>query len=97
MSEPLDDSRTKYDGSPEPEKRGLKPNNDQSIHVPAGHLSASGGVNDLSFPHGPCLSEDDDELTESKIKAFLDVKVIFFIAIKSAFGSSFALKYYPVH
>ncbi|XP_044467441.1 mitogen-activated protein kinase kinase kinase ANP1-like isoform X2 [Mangifera indica] len=76
MSEPLDDSRSKYDGSPEPEKRGLKPNNDQSIHVPAGHLSASGGVNDLSFPHGPCLSEDDDELTESKIKAFLDVKAV---------------------
>lgn len=77
MSEPSDDWRSKYDGSPEPEK-GVKPNNDQSVHVPAAHFSASGeGVHDLSFPCGPSLSEDDDELTESKIKAFLDAKVIF--------------------
>ncbi|KAJ0015190.1 hypothetical protein Pint_19875 [Pistacia integerrima] len=77
MSEPSDDWRSKYGGSPEPGKRGLKPNNDQSIHMPAGHLSALGeGVNDLSFPCGPSFSEDDDELTESKIKAFLDAKAL---------------------
>ncbi|XP_031270169.1 mitogen-activated protein kinase kinase kinase ANP1-like isoform X3 [Pistacia vera] len=77
MSEPSDDWRSKYGGSPEPGKRGLKPNNDQSVHMPAGHLSALGeGVNDLSFPCGPSFSEDDDELTESKIKAFLGAKAL---------------------
>lgn len=31
--------------------------------------------NEFSFSCGPSLSEEDDELTESKIKAFLDEKV----------------------
>ena len=33
---------------------------------------------DFSFTCGPSLSEDDDELTESKIRAFLDEKVYFY-------------------
>lgn len=61
MCEPCDDFGGKLDESIDPAKRGSKPKTDQS---------------DLSFPSGPSLSEDDDELTESKIKAFLDEKVI---------------------
>uniref|UniRef100_A0A7N0UFJ5 mitogen-activated protein kinase kinase kinase n=1 Tax=Kalanchoe fedtschenkoi TaxID=63787 RepID=A0A7N0UFJ5_KALFE len=35
-----------------------------------------GGENDLSYQSGPCLSEEDEELTESKIRAFLDEKAL---------------------
>lgn len=34
-----------------------------------------------SFRFVPSLSEDDDELTESKIRAFLDDKVLFFTVL----------------
>ncbi|KAL5786605.1 hypothetical protein ACOSQ2_008997 [Xanthoceras sorbifolium] len=60
MCEPSDDLGCKLDESPDTEKRGLKP------------ITES----DLSFPSGPALSEDDDELTESKITAFLDEKAL---------------------
>lgn len=79
MCEPSDDWRCKFDESSEPEKVGPKPNCDQSHIVPSSCVSASGrGDNDFSFPCGSSLSEDDDEVTESKIRAFLDEKVIFF-------------------
>ncbi|KAK1582437.1 hypothetical protein Q3G72_014963 [Acer saccharum] len=61
MCEPSDDLECKLDESPDPETSGLKRNTDQS---------------DLSFPSVPSLSEDDDELTESKITAFLDEKAL---------------------
>ncbi|KAJ4719478.1 Mitogen-activated protein kinase kinase [Melia azedarach] len=77
MCEPSDDWRCKFDESSEPEKVGPKPNCDQSHIVPSSCVSASGrGDNDFSFPCGSSLSEDDDEVTESKIRAFLDEKAI---------------------
>ncbi|XVF06103.1 hypothetical protein REPUB_Repub06bG0019200 [Reevesia pubescens] len=43
--------------------------------VPVGDPTNCGeGANDFSSTCGPSLSEDDDELTESKIRAFLDEK-----------------------
>ncbi|XP_022744170.1 mitogen-activated protein kinase kinase kinase ANP1-like isoform X2 [Durio zibethinus] len=45
--------------------------------VPVGRPTTCGeGGNDSSFTCGPSLSEDDDELTESKIRAFLDEKAL---------------------
>ncbi|KAH9689223.1 mitogen-activated protein kinase kinase kinase 2 [Citrus sinensis] len=77
MCEPSDDWRWKFDGSPEPEKNELKPDSDESLKVPASRINASGEEdNGFSFPRGTPLSEDDDELTESKIKAFLDAKAL---------------------
>ncbi|KAL9447348.1 hypothetical protein AB3S75_014918 [Citrus x aurantiifolia] len=77
MCEPSDDWRWKFDGSPEPEKNELKPDGDESLKVPASRINASGEEdNGFSFPRGTPLSEDDDELTESKIKAFLDAKAL---------------------
>lgn len=77
MCEPSDDWRWKFDGHPEPGKNKLKPNSDESLKVPASRINASGeGDNEFSFPCGTSLSEDDDELTESKIRAFLDAKVL---------------------
>ena len=70
MSEPFDDWENKFDISPE-----------QNSHQPmefgelAKHAESSITENDFTFPvEGSC--EDDDVLTESKIKAFLEEKVI---------------------
>jgi mitogen-activated protein kinase kinase kinase ANP1 len=69
MSEPFDNWENKFDTSPE-----------QSSHEPmefgelAKHAESSITENDFTFPvEGSC--EDDDVLTESKIKAFLEEKV----------------------
>lgn len=40
------------------------------------------GGNGFSFTHGPSISEDDDDLTESKIKNFLDEKVLFLALVR---------------
>lgn len=51
----------------------------QSLDVPAGSSGTpNNGGNDFSFPCGTSVSEDDDEATESKIREFLDEKVLFF-------------------
>ena len=70
MSEPFDDWKSKYDISPE-----------KSSHQSgefgglAKHAENSMTGNDFTFPcEGSC--EDDDVLTESKIEAFLDEKVL---------------------
>ena len=70
MSEPFDNWENKFDISPE-----------QNSHQPmelgelAKHAESSITENDFTFPvEGSC--EDDDVLTESKIKAFLEEKVI---------------------
>ena len=72
MSEPFDDDwKSKYDMSPE-----------QSSHQSrefgglAKHPESSMTENDFTFPcEGSC--EDDDVLSESKIEAFLDEKVLY--------------------
>ncbi|OMO62517.1 hypothetical protein CCACVL1_22781, partial [Corchorus capsularis] len=61
--EPSHDWKRKYGEDPET--------------APIGHPSTCNeGGNDFSFTCGPSLSEDDDELTESKITAFLDEKAL---------------------
>lgn len=56
---------------------------DQNIQLPAG---CSGTFNDrdkdFSFPCATSPSEDDEELTESKIKAFLDEKVLILVELR---------------
>ncbi|GLT56272.1 hypothetical protein SLA2020_293240 [Shorea laevis] len=60
----------KFAGSPEHNKEGIS-------HKTASCRSAHGeGENEFLFPCGQSLSEDDDVLTESKIKAFLDEKAL---------------------
>lgn len=56
---------------------------DRTVLSPTGpSASLSEGVNDFSFPSGPSILEEDDELTESKITAFLDEKVQLVIRCK---------------
>lgn len=65
------------DASPETECEGINLDADQKIHL---HGGCSETFDDrdthFSFPCGPSISEDDEELTESKITAFLDEKVL---------------------
>ena len=77
MCEPSDEWH-KLDESLAPEQRGISLDAGEQISEPAAHSGAFGaGEKDFSFPCRPSLSEDDDELTESKITAFLDEKVQF--------------------
>ncbi|XP_050274180.1 mitogen-activated protein kinase kinase kinase ANP1-like isoform X2 [Quercus robur] len=75
MREPTDGWGCKFDASPEPELTGINPDTKEQISQAADCSGVFGeGDKDFSFPCGPSLSEDDDELTESKIRAFLDEK-----------------------
>ncbi|KAF5454018.1 hypothetical protein F2P56_023716 [Juglans regia] len=77
ICEPSDEWGCKLDGRPESEKRGTSFDTDERVSEPAGHPGVSGdGDKDFSFPCGHTLSVDDDELTESKIRAFLDEKAL---------------------
>jgi hypothetical protein len=70
MSEPFDDWNNKYDISPEKSS-----NQSREFGGLAKHTGSSMTENDFTFPReGSC--EDDDVLTESKIEAFLDEKVL---------------------
>ncbi|WCJ43158.1 NPK1-related protein kinase 1 [Euphorbia peplus] len=60
------DSRCKFDETPEPVRAGVELVVDQQAQRD----------HDLSYACGTSLSEDDDELTESKIRAFLGEKVL---------------------
>ncbi|XP_015875145.2 mitogen-activated protein kinase kinase kinase ANP1 isoform X1 [Ziziphus jujuba] len=77
MSEPSDDWVCKLAASPEAECEGMNLDPDQKIHLRGGCAETfNDREKDFSFPCGPSLSEDDEELTESKIRAFLDEKAL---------------------
>lgn len=76
MCEPCDEWSCKYDDTPEQQQRSMTPDDAQSVDRLAGSTESTGKCgDDFSFQCGRSLSEDDDEVTESKIKAFLDEKV----------------------
>ncbi|XP_027349795.1 mitogen-activated protein kinase kinase kinase NPK1 [Abrus precatorius] len=75
MSDPSDDWGCKFDASPELENRGVNFGTDEN-YVPPDQSGADNVQKDFSFQGVPSLSEEDDELTESKIKAFLDEKAL---------------------
>ncbi|XP_057466579.1 mitogen-activated protein kinase kinase kinase NPK1-like isoform X3 [Actinidia eriantha] len=76
MSEPNDDWPCKFDESPELEKSRINFSG-QIINNAANMPETScNGDKDFTFPSGPSVAEDDDEVTETKIKAFLDEKAL---------------------
>lgn len=79
MSDPSDDWGYKFDASPELENRGVSFGTDVSYMPPDQSGDDDKGQKDFSFPGVPSLSEEDDELTESKIKAFLDENVLLLV------------------
>lgn len=71
MSEPLDDWPCKYDISPE--QRTVSEEFSNNIND-ATKIVKEGDTTDFTFPcEASC--EDSDEVTETKIRAFLDEKV----------------------
>lgn len=79
MCEPTDDWPRKFDESLELERSGINFSPCQTIHEAYGNgtTGASDKVeSEFTFPCGPS-AEDAEEVTESKIRAFLDEKVLF--------------------
>ncbi|KAK2969449.1 hypothetical protein RJ640_011346, partial [Escallonia rubra] len=77
MSEPNDDWPCKFDESPELDRSARNLITGQTTAKPGGSPGAAGyGDEDFTFPNGPSAVEDDDEVTESKIRAFLDEKAV---------------------
>ncbi|CAI0559870.1 unnamed protein product [Linum tenue] len=76
MCEPTDDWPTMSHGSSEMRRSELR--SSQFINeVASSSLGLSGKEgNEFAFPGGPLGTEDDEELTESKIRAFLDEKAL---------------------
>ncbi|KAM3707384.1 hypothetical protein ACB098_02G022900 [Castanea mollissima] len=73
----VSDDLNKFDGSLESERSGIDLSTSQTIQNAAGSPGVPGkGENDFTFPCGPIGAEDDDEVTESKIRAFLDEKAL---------------------
>ncbi|KAI4311264.1 hypothetical protein MLD38_036170 [Melastoma candidum] len=70
MSEPADYLPCKFDESP-----GLEQSRVNQPNLDNGSPESCNG-NIIRFPDGQVVTEDDDELTESKIRAFLDEKAL---------------------
>lgn len=82
MSDPSDDWDCKFDMSPELDHNGVSINTDE-MDMASGHPGDfHDEQKDFSFLCEPSVSEDDDELTESKIQAFLDEKVLLLVRSK---------------
>ncbi|KAK2646947.1 hypothetical protein Ddye_022142 [Dipteronia dyeriana] len=77
MCEPTDDWPCKFDEIPEVERNVLNISSDQALSEAIGSTGLSGKrENEFSFQCGSSAAEDDDEVTESKIRAFLDEKAL---------------------
>ncbi|XP_050132514.1 mitogen-activated protein kinase kinase kinase NPK1-like isoform X1 [Malus sylvestris] len=77
MCEPNDDWPCKFDENLETERSGINFSPCQTIHEASGSIGASQKVEtEFMFPSGPSAAEDDEEVTESKIRAFLDEKAL---------------------
>ncbi|KAK9146702.1 hypothetical protein Sjap_006605 [Stephania japonica] len=77
MCEPSDDWPCKFDESPEPDQRGIKLDSCDVVARTSGDPELSvQDEKDFTFPCGQPVSEEDDEVTESKIRAFLDEKAL---------------------
>ncbi|KAJ6430015.1 hypothetical protein OIU84_021430 [Salix udensis] len=77
MCEPLDDWPCKFDEDPLFKRGGYNLSCSQSNHDAIDIHEASGkGQNNFTFPCVPVVPEDDDEVTDSKIRAFLDEKAL---------------------
>ncbi|KAJ0093874.1 hypothetical protein Patl1_25423 [Pistacia atlantica] len=77
MCEPTDDWPSKFDESPKVDRYGLNLSSGEAICGAVGTAGVSvKEENDFSFPCGASAPEDDDEVTESKIRAFLDEKAL---------------------
>lgn len=76
MCEPNDDWQCKFDDSPGLEKSVTNIFPSETTNNNSVRYGSSGNRNvDFTFPSGTLTADDEDEVTESKIIAFLDEKV----------------------
>lgn len=75
MCDPNDDWPSKFDESPELTKSGMEILPNQIVELGNRSLGSVEVDCGFTFPRGQPGSEDDDEVTEAKIRAFLDEKV----------------------
>lgn len=77
MCEPMDDWPCKFDENLNLGRNRTNISSDQTISKIMQSSEASLKVeNDFSYPSEPLGTDDDDEVTESKIRDFLDEKVL---------------------
>ena len=76
MSEPTEDWPCKFGRSSELSRSGVNFSLGETVEA-AGSPGMSGKENDFTFSRGPPAVDDDEEVTESKIRAFLGEKVWF--------------------
>lgn len=81
MCEPTDDWPYKFDKSLELDGIGMNSSPVQTVQMADCSPGVSGKENQFEFFSGPSAAEDDDEVTESKIRAFLDEKVPLFLPL----------------
>lgn len=78
MCEPVDDDRPwRIDETLKLKKSRLNISLDQTIRKTMSPQQSLNAEDEFSFSSEPLGGEDDDEVTESKIRAFLDDKVLF--------------------
>ncbi|XVE81555.1 hypothetical protein DITRI_Ditri15bG0074200 [Diplodiscus trichospermus] len=76
MSEPTEDWTCKFGRSSEPSRSGVRLSLGETVEA-AGSPGMSGKAeNGFTFSCGPPAADDDEEVTESKIRAFLDEKAL---------------------
>ncbi|POO02238.1 Serine/threonine protein kinase [Trema orientale] len=76
ICEPTDDWPCKLDKSLELDRSGINTSHGQTVQMADGSFGASVRESAFKFCSGPSAAEDDDEVTESKIRAFLDEKAL---------------------
>lgn len=76
MCEPTEDWSCKLDGSSEPRRSGVNMSLGETVEAASSPQMSGKAENDFSFPCGPSAVDDEEEVTESKIRAFLDEKVL---------------------
>ncbi|PON80142.1 Serine/threonine protein kinase [Parasponia andersonii] len=76
ICEPTDDWPCKLDKSLELDRSGINTSHGQTVQMADGSFGASVRESAFKFCSGPSVAEDDDEVTESKIRAFLDEKAL---------------------
>lgn len=81
MSEPTDDWPCKFNESLELTRSRTDLSPGETIHKATGSPEEFEKETDFEFARGPLAAEDDDEVTDSKIRAFLDEKVLIFFTM----------------
>lgn len=74
MCEPTDEWPCNFDKSPDLERKGT---NLSTVETMRSTETPQKVENEFSFPSESIGVDDDEEVTESKIRAFLDEKVLF--------------------